>query len=208
MAHSHVHVNGECYPSVTYITGSKPKPWLDKWRKKHGERLCDRKAKLANVVGSAFHSFVDSYIHGSIMSFPCRRLTGMITSFLTWFTDQTYEPIVSELKVYSKKYKYQGTLDAIGKLNGELVLIDWKTSSGIYSDMGLQLVAYARAYKERFGIDIKTGYIILVSKDKPHHKVSVRRFDLNNKLFRQFLKLRRELPEYECDGKNVINIDD
>jgi hypothetical protein len=208
MGHKHYHIDGECYPSVTHITGSKPKPWLTKWRKKHGEALCDRKAAEANRVGTAFHSYVEGLIYGAELCLPTKRLHGMANSFKEWLGRNDFEPVVLEQKVYSLAHKYQGTLDAVGYLNGELAIVDWKTSSAIHSDMGLQLAAYAEAYKERHGVGINAGYIVLTSKDKPDYKTSHRRFDLTKLSYiSEFIRLRRNLPPWICDGKDVVDLD-
>jgi hypothetical protein len=51
-------------------------------------------------------------------------------------------PLVSEV------YQFGGTPDAIGRVNGELCLLDWKTSNSVYSDYLLQLAAYRVLWEE------------------------------------------------------------
>ena len=70
----------------------------------------------------------------------------------------------------SHKYKFGGTPDAIGRnTNGELVLLDWKTSNGVYSDYLLQLAAYKALWEEENPDKPITGgfYILRFSKDFP-----------------------------------------
>ncbi len=107
--------------------------------------------------------------------------------------------------MWSVEHEYQGTLDCVARLGRKLVLIDWKTSAGIYADMGLQLAAYAKAYEERTGQPIKTGIIVLVTKKRPH-KLIVKEYKLGKRLFNKFLKMRREMPPQTCDGKDVTEI--
>jgi hypothetical protein len=40
------------------------------------------------------------------------------------------------------------TPDCLAKLNGKLILLDWKTSKGVYMDMLLQLAAYKAVWEE------------------------------------------------------------
>ncbi len=76
-----------------------------------------------------------------------------------------------------------------------LYLVDWKTSSRIYPDMDLQLVAYAQAYKEQTGVELKQGLIVQVSKDKPHFKLTTKVFKLGKRPLNRFLKLRANFDD-------------
>lgn len=76
-----------------------------------------------------------------------------------------------------------------------LIVTDWKTSARIYPDMDLQLVAYAQAYKEQTGIELKQGMIVHVSKDKPDFKLTVKVFKLGKRPLKRFLKLREMFGE-------------
>ena len=75
----------------------------------------------------------------------------------------------------SEEYQFGGTPDAIGRnAKGELCLLDWKTSNGVYSDYGLQLAAYAHLWNINHPEDPITGgfHICRFSKDHPdfaHH---------------------------------------
>jgi len=79
-----------------------------------------------------------------------------LRGFLNWCNTYKPEPKETEKIVWSKKYKYAGTLDFIGlitiKENKTKVqtraVIDWKTSKGIYREYELQLASYWEAIKE------------------------------------------------------------
>lgn len=152
----------------------------------------ERKTKAATDIGTAFHYLVE----GKDLQ-PSKRVEQMVKSFLNWSNQNGLKVKESELHVISERYHYHGTFDAVGRLgkSKQLVLFDWKTSSGIYPDMALQLSAYAQAYKEQCGIEIKRGIIVLVSKDKPYHKLTVKEYTLGPKLFKKFLKRLNEYRE-------------
>jgi CRISPR/Cas system-associated exonuclease Cas4 (RecB family) len=114
----------------------------------------------------------------------------MMKSFVAWAESVDGTIDHTELKVVSKTHKYSGTFDAVGKIGKTRLLIDWKTGSSIYSDMDLQLVAYAQAYNEMTGSKIKDGLIVHVSKDKPHFKLKTKQFKLGKRVFKKFLELR------------------
>lgn len=66
-------------------------------------------------------------------------------------------------------------------------VIDWKSGNAIYPEYGEQLAGYAIAYEEQTGVKIKYGYIVCVTKKRPH-KLIVKRFTLGKRLRNKFLK--------------------
>ncbi len=85
----------------------------------------------------------------------------------------------------------------------QLIVGDWKTGSRIYADHALQLAAYAQAYKEQTGKEIKVGIIVHVSKDKPYHRVTVKTFKLGKRVFNKFLKLRAMFDDMKTPAQEV-----
>lgn len=77
-------------------------------------------------------------------------------NFLEWKEQIHFNPIHTEVHLISEKYQYGATPDCIAEINGKLSLFDWKTSSGLYPDMLIQLAAYEQAWEENhmeYGID-------------------------------------------------------
>src|ERR1700690_3662417 len=205
MPHSECFIDGVWLPSVTTIMGAEPKPWIDKWRDKWGT-LAERKMDLANAIGTAFHDCVECWLDNkvpdhSVLKYPSclPRINGMVQSWVAWAQgiDGTIDH--TELRVISKLHKYSGTLDAVGKIGKTKMVIDWKTSSRIYDSMQIQLAAYAHAYNEQTGSNIKDGLIVHVAKDKPY-KVTTKAFKLGKRPFNEFLKLRAMFDEMKVQG--------
>lgn len=203
--HSEYYEDGIWFPSVTTILSDRPKPWLDKWRARWGA-LADRKVKAACDIGDAFHAATERLARGEDVIEPAnRRLRGMLRRIDTWLTESGFKPKHLELHVVSYLYRYSGTLDAIGTMviyGDTLVIVDWKTSSGIYADMGIQLAAYAQAYFEKTGIRIKRALIVHVSKDKPHHKLTVKEFKIGKRELNKFLKRLADFRKYAVKRKS------
>lgn len=65
-----------------------------------------------------------------------------------WRDEARLKPIAIEQRVFSRKYKYAGTLDVYCEAYGALTLLDWKTGKGIYDEAGLQNAAYRHAWIE------------------------------------------------------------
>jgi ATP-dependent exoDNAse (exonuclease V) beta subunit len=200
MPHTHEHIDGECYPSVTEIIHSQPTPWLDKWKAKYGEERCERKLKLANQIGTEFHRCVEEIMTGKTPEPKIfkPRVSGMLKSFKTWFDSVQVAPYANEMKVYSRKYRYQGTFDMLGEIDGKLYIVDYKSSSQIQESMGMQLAAYGYAYAEMTNVLTPVGKIVLVKKDKPDFRLMTKDFEITKKLFDKFLQLREELVELPC----------
>lgn len=196
MPHISLIVDGVRLPSVTEILGDKPKPWLEAWRAKWGV-LAERKTVAASNVGSKFHDCAERLIKNEVVAISNNRLFEMLNQFENWRYTSGFKAKETELHVVSRKYKYQGTFDAVGTLKDTkgLVIFDWKTSSGIYEDMQLQIAAYAQAYEEQAGIKIRTGVIVHISKDKPHHKLTVKSYKITKSLVNKFLKRLEKFNE-------------
>lgn len=187
------------YPSVTEVIGVLPKPYLDLWKEKWASRVTpgrrDRaiwKTECANWIGTQFHEGVRGLALFQIVDPPTKRLYGMLGVVELWLLENGFQLKESELKVVHHRLKYEGTLDAVGVLKGSdaLILVDWKTSKAIHPEMGMQLAAYAEAYREQTGIEIKTGLIVLVRKARPH-KMMIKEFKLDKRTLNRFLKLRK-----------------
>ena len=83
------------------------------------------------------------------------------SAFEFWCKGTQLEIVDCEVAVISETHRYGGTLDFIGKLNGKLVLGDFKTSNGVWPEYLCQLAAYAKAYEETTGHKIDGGYHLL-----------------------------------------------
>lgn len=96
--------------------------------------------------GTAVHAAIAYY---NAMGEPPDDLTdeeyGFYNAALLYLTEHDVEVIESEVTVWSREHHYGGTLDLIQRRNGDLEIADFKSSKAIYSDVALQLVAYARA---------------------------------------------------------------
>jgi hypothetical protein len=103
-------------------------------------------------LGSAVHAEAEAYILGRPRPKPLPLVAPYIESFehfLEDFAPTYYQTpsayLMTEATVYSPREVYAGTLDAIIEIGAHPILIDYKTGSGIYPDVALQLSAYANA---------------------------------------------------------------
>jgi len=81
---------------------------------------------------------------------------------------ETYNPklIDTEIHLFSDELKVAGTCDLICEIDGELWLIDFKTSNHLHSTYELQVAVYGQCYKECFGQEIKNYGILWLKSSK------------------------------------------
>ncbi len=189
--------DGKAWPSVTEILGAEPKPWLQRWLEKHPV-WAPKKTRAANNLGTAFHAGAEALSRGKDWTPVTRRQYAMLERVEGWLKESGFKPLSTELHVVSRQHRYHGTFDAVGviaKHGYALVIVDYKTSSGIYPGMEEQLAAYAQAFYEEFGLRIKHGIIVHVHKDKPYHKLTVKEYELGKRPLNKFLRKLRKLYE-------------
>ena len=63
-------------------------------------------------------------------------------SFLEWTKHHTIEPVLIEEQLVSERYRFGGTFDFLGVIDGHLTLLDFKTGKALYDESWYQLAAY------------------------------------------------------------------
>jgi hypothetical protein len=186
-------IDGVEAPSVTQILGIINKPFLLKWYGKLGNAECERIVRESQELGHRFHESIESYFRGEELAELPRREAEMFALFRGWALESKFTPTELELHVESKAHGYHGTCDTFGTFSdGVLMVGDWKTSGSISDDYGLQLAAYAQAYKETTGIEVTEGFILRVDKkDSAKMPLEIKRFTNLPKYFETFLHCKQ-----------------
>jgi len=120
---------------------------LEEAKGKHKEML-----KGATTLGSRIHEWCEAHIKGEKPEMPRDEnvLVG-VTAFLEWVEKEDWHFVASEVVVYSRKHGYCGQMDWIayrGKKWWELYAGDFKTSTGLYSNVMIQTAPYVRGIEE------------------------------------------------------------
>lgn len=107
------------------------------------------KRDTAAVRGTDVHKLAEELIHGREVDVP-EHLLAHVEGYAAWLDEFQVEPVYTEHAVANRKWHYAGTFDAVIKFGrgpwaGRTVLADWKTSTSVYGETGLQTAAYARA---------------------------------------------------------------
>ena len=193
--HSYVTSQGERVPSVTTILGVVNKPGLPNWAsrmaagfaiKETKQLIKDGNVTIANLnaleerarkehlrvrddaasIGIAIHSVVEARLEGRVVE-PSREVPEFVVRNVDDFFTESLESfeVAYREEVVAHPLPFAGTLDAILKVGDKLILIDWKTSSGVYPEMALQVAAYAKAAKYALNVEIDEAWIIRFPKD-------------------------------------------
>jgi hypothetical protein len=162
-------------PSVTWICGHYPKGvGFYKWLADKGWDEAEAAKQAAGDKGSRVHKAIESLIDGEEITYETvfTNRNGeeaelavdewdAITSFAEWCKDVKPKFLFSEITVISKEYGFAGTVDAIAKIDGQMYILDWKTSQSVWPEYELQLSAYKQALKE-MGKDVNGAKLAIL----------------------------------------------
>src|SRR3990167_7500411 len=127
--------------------------------------LHTKKLEEAATTGTKIHDWIERYVKGENPEMPSEdAVVRGVNAFLEWEKKSKVKFVGAELALYSKKNDYCGKLDAVGKIDGELCVIDYKTSTGLYNDVLLQTASYAKAYEEMGLGKIKGRWALRIEK--------------------------------------------
>ncbi len=164
---------------------------------KKPDKIKDEAADL----GTQAHAFIDLIVHGKEPESVPEPIQAAVSSFKSWWKQSGIELVLGDTKVASLIHGYGGSLDALGRRQGDFIILDWKTANGIYPEHGLQVAAYAHAFYETFGIYCQEGIIVRFGKKLPIDFEAKKIRDMEG-AFQNFLSAKKlkeglELPMFE-----------
>lgn len=78
------------------------------------------------------------------------KANNAISAGLKFLDEHRVKVVQAEAPRWSPTHGFIGTGDLIAEIDGELSVLDWKTSKKLYPTVFLQLAAYQQAYQEEF----------------------------------------------------------
>ena len=198
--------NGEWVPSITSVTSFYKRDTFVKWRKRIGIEEANRITKRATARGTDFHEAVEVYMRNNEIEWGnFRPLTKIMFAHAKPYLDRINNIHAIERTLYSEYLGLAGRVDCIAEYEGELAVIDFKTSDKIKPEDWLehyfvQEMFYASAYYELTGIPIKKLITIMVT---PGGEVKV--FDKRNKgeYIRLLVRYIKEFVQHNTGTTNV-----
>ncbi|MCM2391726.1 PD-(D/E)XK nuclease family protein [Streptomyces albipurpureus] len=168
-----------------------------------------RQSGDAAHVGSMAHDLFERAARGDTIN-P-RHVHADVKQHLRWFLEflDEVQPKFLHLEetVWSDEHRYAGSFDAIADVDGERVVIDWKTSRDVYASVALQLSAYRYADRiiqasdgEPLTMPELAGGAVLHVRPEGWKLVPVQ---CDDEVFRKFLALR-EVFDWETDMQRGV----
>lgn len=158
------YLDGKRTSSVTTIlSGGIPKPFLVPWAARKAAEYAvanpgasfddikeapNRERDAAGVRGTAVHDIAEQIIHGTPVDVP-EELYPYVDGYVRFLDSFRVEPLLIEKTVAHRGMGYAGRFDAIVMLPGlngsDPVMVDLKTSNGVYRETKAQCAAYSEA---------------------------------------------------------------
>lgn len=174
------------YPSITTVLGNTLEPEkaqaLENWRNWMGAAKADKVRDDAAQRGTNTHLMLERYLRGEdprAQDFPDAH--SRIFNSLKFELQKINTVLGQEVVLYSDLLRVAGRCDLVAEHDGELAIVDYKTSSRVKSkdeigDYWLQAAFYALGHNERFGTDI-SKLVILMGVEKGLPLVFRKRLD-------------------------------
>lgn len=141
------------------------KTWIEDVIKDAKKKPTEIKEDAADL-GTQAHAVFDAIILHKPIPQVDDRLIQTIGKFQDWLKDTNIKFLIGDTSIASRAYGYGGALDAVGFIGDDAVLVDFKTSNGIYDTYALQVAAYVQSFFETYGIRCKRAVIVRFGKEK------------------------------------------
>ncbi|MEU0860626.1 PD-(D/E)XK nuclease family protein [Streptomyces griseofuscus] len=222
-------------PGVTSVVGQLPKDYLTFWAAKESaeaavnnwdvvSELCKRdpagavdylknahrrKTKAASDLGSAAHDLFERLARGEVIHDRHVHMDVQphVRHFREFLDQVQPEFLHLEETCWHDDLAVAGSFDAIARVDGDLVVLDWKTSKAVYDSVALQLSAYRYADRiilaetgESIPMPELAGGAVLHVRPEGWSFVPVK---CDREVFETFKALRRVFA-WETEGKKRV----
>ena len=155
--------------SITSVISHYSKEKFAKWRKKVGEEEANRITKRATSRGTDTHTLIENYLLNEELP-EVQPISEMLFKLAKPALDRINNIHCLESSLYSEILGVAGSVDTIAEFDGELAVIDYKTSAKPkprewITDYFVQTMFYGMALYEMTGIQIKKLVIIMTCED-------------------------------------------
>lgn len=162
------------YPSVTSVISFVKASKFAEWRQRVGEEEANRVTKQATTRGTKLHRVFEVYLqNGDYQALDEWQspLIQLMFKYAKPYVDKRLDRIYQqETNMYSSRLCLAGTVDLICEVDGELSIVDFKTSKQEkpeewLEDYFVQLSAYWAMFSERTGVVPQKLVVFLVGEN-------------------------------------------
>jgi len=167
-------VGDTCYPSVTSVISFISRKKFADWRAKVGEEAANKKTKHATTRGTKLHKVLEVYIdngdYQSLDEYQSPLIQLMFKAAKSQLDSRLGTIYQQETNMSSDRLCLAGTVDLICEVDGELSIVDFKTSEKEkpeewLEDYFVQLSAYWAMFSEKTGVVPKKLVVFLVAEN-------------------------------------------
>lgn len=159
-------------PSITTVLSkTKDQTFLNEWKAKVGEAEAQRIVKRATTRGSIMHSLCEDLVKNAEVRETDNEIAKMLYKPLKMHLSEHVNSIRGiESGVFSTVLGIAGTTDLVAEYDGELAIIDYKSSDKIkraewLEDYWLQGAFYFKALHEMTGLMPKKVVILMAVEE-------------------------------------------
>lgn len=156
--------------SITSVISHFNKEFFASWRKKVGDAEADKITRKATARGTDTHTLIEQYLRNMDCNSDVLPISEMLFQIAVPSLNCINNIHTLEGSLYSKYLGIAGTVDCIAEYNGELAIIDFKTSKKPkprewIDHYFVQCAAYACMLYELTGISVKKFVIIMTCEN-------------------------------------------
>ena len=192
--------DGNSYPSITTILSQQENLGIEAWKAKVGEKEAKRISKESMRIGTAVHQMAEFYLSNYIIKLKDEDKKIVDTFNRLRFLLGNINNIVGvEIPLFSDLLRVAGTTDCIAEYNGELSVIDFKTSrrpkkEEWIDDYYMQTFAYKLMFEEMTGIEIKQIVILVACVEQFEVQVFKKPAKDSDKYLTKLVNIMKENP--------------
>jgi len=188
------------HPSVTTVIGnnSRKQKVLTEWRKRVGYEKAQQISTRSASRGTRYHKIVEDYFNNDLdlEKYKDTPLPVFMFHSTVKILDRINNIYLQEAALYSDRLKIAGRVDCIAEFDGELSIIDFKTSAKLKKeehlyDYYVQECAYACMLQEIYNLKVKK-LVTIVSCEDGDCQVSIQ-----TPRKEYFIRLQEYIKEYE-----------
>ncbi len=117
--------------SITSITSHKNRQIFVDWRKRVGQEKADKITRQSTSRGTDAHTLIENYLHNIEKLPKVQPLSEFLFKIALPDLKRINNIHALEGSMYSKVLGIAGTVDCVAEFDGELAIIDFKTSKNL-----------------------------------------------------------------------------
>ena len=177
--------NGEKYPSVTTVLSSYNKKAILEWRQRVGEEKANEISRKASTRGTKLHSVCEKYLLNELSDIKIQTMMPdtkeLFLQIMPEINKNVGDVYAIEQSLYSNRLRMAGRVDCIAEWNGQLSVIDFKTSTREKDEdkilnYFMQCAAYAEMFEEITGRPINQ-LVVAITVAEGFNQIFVREKD-------------------------------